>query len=62
VEQAKPDFQFATRWIFSRDMPTGRIEAHGNVSISRHPQNNVQDGLVWLMIGKPQPKWQAFNR
>jgi hypothetical protein len=38
MEQAKADFQFGTRWIFSRHVPTGDMEAHGNVPISRHPE------------------------
>jgi hypothetical protein len=47
VEQAKADFQFATRWIFSRHVPTGDMEALGNVPISRHPvQRSGWVGMV----------------
>jgi hypothetical protein len=38
VEQAKADYQLATRWIFSRCAPTGDMKRHGNVSISLHPE------------------------
>jgi hypothetical protein len=48
VKQAKQtDFLLATRWIFSRRVPTGDMAAHGNASISLHPEE--RSGRVSLV-------------
>jgi hypothetical protein len=51
----KQDFQITTRWIFY--VPRGNRRPTATYRY-RAIQKNVQDGSVWLMIGKLQLKWQ----
>jgi hypothetical protein len=54
----KETFSLAARWIFSRHVPTGGMEAPRQRIDVAPSRGTFRMGRVWLMIGKPQLKRQ----